>query len=218
MAYYNYDNNYNQRGFMGWLNSLPSVTKNILIVNVISFIGFLINEEMMLRLFALFVPTSPFFHIWQPVTYMFVHGGMWHILFNMYTLVMFGSVLERSIGTNKFLIFYFVSGLGAAATHILVSYLIGSPHMLVTPTVGASGAIYGILIGFAMFYPESRLTLLFPPVTLTAKVFVWIFVGIELFTGVTGTIDGVAHFAHLGGMLFGYLLLLYWRKTHQIWR
>ncbi len=139
-----------------------------------------------------------------------------HIFFNMYSLLMFGSALERTLGTQKYLIFYFVSGIGAALTHTLVMYFTGGAYYI--PTVGASGAIYGILIGFGMFYPDVRLTLIFPPITLTAKTFVWIFIALELFTGVTGTVDGIAHFAHLGGMLFGWLLLVYWRKTHKLWR
>ena len=166
------------------------------------------------------------FHPYQLVTHMFMHGGFWHILFNMYTLWMFGSVLERMIGERKYLIFYFVCGLGAVALHLGVEYLqaqtwlaSGSAGALQsyadlqrTPTVGASGAIYGVIIGYAMLFPESRLTLLFPPVTLSAKWMVIIFAAIELLTGVTGTAANVAHFAHLGGMLFGWLLITYWKK------
>lgn len=215
MAYYNYNNN-GGGGFMGWLNSLPEATKNILIINVLVFIATCINENLMVRLFAMFVPTSPFFHIWQPITYMFMHGGIWHILFNMYTLLMFGAVVERSIGTKKFTLFYFACGISAAIIHCIFQYVLGAAFLGI-PMVGASGAIYGILIAFSILYPETRLTLIFPPVTLKAKAFVWIFVGIELFTGVTGTIEGVAHFAHLGGMLCGFLLLTYWRKSGKLW-
>jgi len=215
MAYYNYSNN-GGGGIMGWFRSLPDATKNIFIINVLVFIATYINETRMVMLFAMFVPTSPYFHVWQPITYMFMHGGIFHILFNMYTLLMFGAPLERALGTKKFTIFYFVCGIGAAIIHAGVQYLLGSAYLGI-PMVGASGAIYGILIGFAMFYPETRLTLIFPPVTLKAKSFVWIFVGIELFTGVTGTVEGVAHFAHLGGMLFGFLLLQYWKKSGKLW-
>ncbi len=201
----------------------PAV-KHILAINVVMFLATLLNENFMIAKFALFMPTSQFFHIWQPITYMFMHGGVWHLFFNMYTLVMFGTALERTIGTKKFLVFYFITGLGAAALHMATQYAMVSAGLqpvlraLLTPTLGASGAIYGILIGYAMFYPESELTLLFPPVTLTAKWLVIIFAGIELFTGVTGTAEGVAHFAHLGGMLFGWLLIRYWRRTGKIWR
>jgi membrane associated rhomboid family serine protease len=160
---------------------------------------------------------------------MFMHGGFWHILFNMYTLWMFGSVLERMIGEKKFLIFYFVCGLGAVALHTGVEFLQAQGYMAamadgsstaaqsyamlkMTPTLGASGAIYGVIIGYAMLFPESRLTLLFPPVTLSAKWMVIIFAVAELLFGITGTAVSVAHFAHLGGMLFGWLLIKYWRK------
>ena len=160
---------------------------------------------------------------------MFMHGGFWHIFFNMYTLVMFGTVVERYLGPKKFLLFYFVCGLGAAALHMGVQFLqmqsfmdsvaLGHPGAMqnitairMTPTVGASGAIYGLLIGYAMLFPESRMTLLFPPVTLSAKWMVVAFAVIELVTGVSGVNSGVAHFAHLGGMLIGYLLILMWRK------
>jgi membrane associated rhomboid family serine protease len=143
----------------------------------------------------------------------------------MYTLVMFGMVVERALGTKKFLILYFVTGLGAAALHTGVEWLTAhgaDPATLYdlyrTPMVGASGAIYGVLVAFAMLYPEARMTLIFPPVTLDAKWMVIIFVGIELLTGITGTQVGIAHFAHLGGALFGFLLILYWRKRGELWR
>jgi len=223
--YYYY--NQEKRGFMA---NVPTVTRNIIIINIIFFGATLINQNFMTRAFALFYPGSQYFRIWQPVTHMFMHGGFWHILFNMYTLWMFGSVLERMIGERKFLIFYFVCGLGAAALHTGVQWIeaqslmsaLGNGSMTAAtsyaqlksiPTVGASGAIYGVIIGYAMLFPQTRLTLLFPPVTLSARWMVIIFAAIELITGVTGTAVGVAHFAHLGGMLFGWLLIRYWRKN-----
>ena len=225
MAYYYYDNG--RRG--GFLSSLPPVTRNLIIINVIVFVASLLNQNFMIGNFALFYPTSPYFHWWQVVTHMFMHGGFWHIFFNMYTLFIFGIVLERIIGSKKFLLFYFVCGLGAVALHLGVEYLqiqsyiqgaaLGNTAAIqniqaikMTPTVGASGAIYGVLMGYAMLFPESRMTLLFPPVTLSAKWMVGIFAAIELFTGMTGTAPGIAHFAHLGGMLFAWLLILWWRK------
>mgnify|MGYP002624068126 CR=1 FL=1 len=214
--------------------NIPPVTLNILIVNIIFFAATLINEDFMVGTFGLFYPTSRYFRWWQPLTHMFMHGGFWHILFNMYTMVIFGSVVERVLGTKKYLIYYFVCGLGAAALHMAVQALQVSAlsadvasgvssavqsyyDILRTPTVGASGAIYGLLLGYAFLYPDNKLTLLFPPVTLSAKWMVLIFLGIELLTGVTGTLDGVAHFAHLGGALFGWLLMLWWRyeATHR---
>ncbi|MBO7574236.1 MAG: rhomboid family intramembrane serine protease [Bacteroidales bacterium] len=227
MAYYYYGNDGGRRG--GFLSSLPPVTKNLIIVNVIVFLASLLNENFMIGTFALFYPTSQYFHWWQVVTHMFMHGGFWHIFFNMYTLLIFGCVVERIIGSKKFLLFYFICGLGAVALHLGVEYLQMQSYMqgaalgnataiqniaLIknTPTVGASGAIYGVLMGYAMLFPESRMTLLFPPVTLSAKWMVAIFAAIELFTGVTGLSAGIAHFAHLGGMLIGWLMILSWRK------
>ena len=215
-----------------FLERIPPVTRSLLIVNVIMFVATLINEDFMIRTFAMFYPTSPLFRWWQPLTHMFMHGGWWHILFNMYTLVMFGMVVERALGTKKFLILYFVTGLGAVALHTGVEWLdihrlAASTDMsaqasvidiLRTPMVGASGAIYGVLVAFAMLYPEARMTLIFPPVTLDAKWMVAIFIGIELLTGITGTQVGIAHFAHLGGALFGFLLVWYWRKRGELWR
>ena len=226
MAYYYSGGN---GGGGGFLASIPTVTKNLILINVIIFVATLINQEFMVGTFALFYPTSPFFHWWQVVTHMFMHGGFWHIFFNMYTLLMFGGVVERIIGPKKFLLFYFICGLGAVALHLGVEYLQmqaymdgaaqGSARALqnievikMTPTVGASGAIYGVLMGYAMLFPESRMTLLFPPVTLSAKWMVVAFAVIELLTGVTGLASGIAHFAHLGGMLIGWLMILWWRR------
>jgi membrane associated rhomboid family serine protease len=209
-----------------FLERIPPVTRSILIVNVIMFVATLINEHFMVGTFAMFYPASPLFRWWQPLTHMFMHGGFWHILFNMYTLVMFGMVVERVLGTNKFLILYFVTGFGAVALHTGVEWLqvqsLTDSAALIdlyrTPMVGASGAIYGVLVAFAMLYPEARMTLIFPPVTLDAKWMVTIFIVIELLTGITGTQVGIAHFAHLGGALFGFLLILYWRKRGKLWR
>ena len=228
MSYYSYEN----RG--GFMSNVPVAVKNIIIINVLVMIMTALNENFMDEKFALFYPTSPFFHWWQPLTHMFMHGGFWHLFFNMYTLWIFGSVLERVWGTKKFLIFYFVTGLGAALIHTGVEWLqmqnwiseaaAGSYaaqmsiHTLkMTPTVGASGAIYGVLMGYAMLYPDSVLTLIFPPISLKAKWFVLIFAAIELLTGVTGTGGGIAHFAHLGGLIFGFLLIWYWKKKRMLY-
>lgn len=220
MSYYYQEN---RRGF---LSNVPPVTKNLIIINVLVFVATIINENFMIGTFGLFYPTSPYFRWWQVITHMFMHGGFWHILFNMYTLFIFGVVVERIIGSKKFLLFYFVCGLGAAALQMGTQYLEVQAFMnsdsqtalqsLIdlkrTPTVGASGAIYGVLIGYAMLFPQSKMTLLFPPVTLSAKWMVIVFAVIELFTGVVGFADGVAHFAHLGGMLIGWLLIRFWRR------
>ena len=215
-----------------FLERIPPVTRTILCINVIMFVATLLNEKFMIRTFAMFYPGYALFRWWQPLTHLFMHGGWWHILFNMYTLVMFGMVVERALGTKKFLILYFVTGLGAVALHTGVEWLdihrlaaSASPtaqadilDILRSPMVGASGAIYGVLVAFAMLYPEARMTLIFPPVTLDAKWMVIVFVGIELLTGITGTQVHIAHFAHLGGALFGFLLVWYWRKRGELWR
>lgn len=228
MSYYSYEN----RG--GFLSSIPVATRNIIVINVLVWIMCYLNKGFMYETFSLFYPTSPFFHWWQPVTHMFMHGGFWHLFFNMYTLYMFGRVLEDRWGARKFLIFYFVTGLGAALVHTGVEWIQmqswmsqvaeGSMaaqakiHALkMTPTVGASGAIYGILMGFAMLYPDVRMGLIFPPVYMKAKWFVLIFGAIELLTGITGVGGGIAHFAHLGGLIFGYLLIMYWKKKHTLY-
>ena len=233
MSYYSYNNG------GGFLSSIPPAIKNIIIINVLVMIMTALNEQDMIANFALFYPTSPFFKPWQIITHMFMHGGFWHIFFNMYTLFIFGTVLERIWGTKKFLVFYFVTGIGAALLHTGVQFIEAQVYMSqiadgsqqaaaayqalkYTPTVGASGAIYGVLMGYAMLFPDSVLTLVFPPVSLKAKWFVIIFAVIELFTGIFSTSirsvgGGVAHFAHLGGMLFGWLLILYWKKKRRMY-
>ena len=221
MGYY-YDNGNN------FISQIPTVTKNLVAINILMFIATLVNENFMVANFAMFYPASPFFKPWQILTHMFMHGGFWHIFFNMYSLLMFGSILERSLGPKKYLIFYFMTGLGAVALHTGVEWLQARvfiangiaqayQQLLVTPTLGASGAIYGVLIGFAMLYPQARLTLIFPPIPMTAKWLVIIFAAIELFSGINGIQDGVAHFAHLGGMLFGWLLIRWWRKHGKLY-
>lgn len=227
-------NSYNNGGRRGLFSSVPAAVRNIIFINALVMVMTMLNQEFMYEHFALFYPTSPFFHWWQPLTHMFMHGGFWHLFFNMYTLYIFGSILERVWGARKFLIFYFVTGLGAALVHTGVEWLqmhhwIGqaaegsiaaqaSIHALkMTPTVGASGAIYGVLMGYAMLYPDSILTLIFPPVSLKAKWFVLIFAAIELLTGITGTGGGIAHFAHLGGLIFGFILIRFWKKRRTLY-
>lgn len=221
MGYY-YDNGNN------FISQIPTVTKNLVAINILMFIATLVNENFMVANFAMFYPASPFFKPWQILTHMFMHGGFWHIFFNMYSLLMFGSILERSLGPKKYLIFYFVTGLGAVALHTGVEWLQARvfiangiaqayQQLLMTPTLGASGAIYGVLIGFAMLYPQARLILIFPPIPVKAKWLVIIFAAIELVFGINGIQGGVAHFAHLGGMLFGWLLIRWWRKHGKLY-
>ena len=205
-----------------FLENIPVVTRNLLYLNVILFVATLINEDFMIGTFAMFYPESPYFRWWQPLTHMFMHGGFWHILFNMYTLVMFGSVVERALGTKDYIIFYLITGLGAVALHtgvewLEITYLGGSlAAAMVTPMVGASGAIYGVLVAFAMLYPNARMTLIFPPITLDAKWWVGIFVALELLLGITGSQVSIAHFAHLGGALFGFLMIRHWKRKGSL--
>lgn len=247
MSFFSNDN-YGRGGFM---SNVPVAVRNIIIVNVVIMIATFAKEAIMVEKFALWYPASPFFEWWQPVTHLFMHGGFFHLFFNMYTLFIFGSVLERVWGPKKFLIFYFVTGIGAALVHMGVQWMEYSNALeaagltaaeaaddvagiaaqvkagaiwvpswsatLFTPTVGASGAIYGVLMGYAMLYPNSLLRLIFPPVTLKAKWFVLIFAGLELMLGMSLPGSSVAHFAHLGGLIFGFLLIMYWKNRRQLY-
>lgn len=218
---------------------------NLLIANVVVFVAMMLFESSMIR-FQLFTvdlrsgaqqwwndlidinalgdPTwsQAKFHIWQPLTYMFMHGGFSHLFFNMFSLWMFGRTLELELGAKRFLTYYIVCGVGAALFQMGVAQIdlahleIGSRawiQYMATPTVGASGAIFGLLLAFGLLHPNAMISLIFPPITLKAKWFVVIYGALELLLGVSGTMDNVAHFAHLGGMFWGWLLLLWWR--HQ---
>ena len=208
MSYY-YDNG--SRG--GFMSNVPKAVKHIILINVLMLVLTYLNNPLMSKWFAL-NPITFLWKPWQLVTYMFMHGGLGHLFFNMYTLFIFGSVLENVWGTRKFLTFYFVTGIGAALVNIGVQYLTGSFAL----TVGASGAIYGILMGYAMLYPDSMLTLIFPPVSMKAKWFVLIFAGIELLLGISNNpADNVAHFAHLGGLVFAFLLIMFCKKKHRLY-
>lgn len=213
---------------------MPVAVKNLIIMNVLVYVLTLLTNDFMYEKFSLFYVKSPFFHWWQIVTHMFMHGGFFHLFFNMFSLFMFGCVLERVWGPRKFLVFYFVTGIGAALLHMGVMSVEaihyqqlasqGAPAamkqymaLLGTPTVGASGAIYGVLLGYAMLFPDNVLQLVFPPVALKAKWFVVIFAAIEFFAGISGTSMNIAHFAHLGGMLFGWILIMYWKKNNRLY-
>lgn len=226
MSYYN-----DRPGFLDRLfaNVSPAV-KNLIIINAIMLLAtYIIGRTPMYKALALFSFGSPFFKPWQMVTHMFMHGGFWHFFFNMYTLAVFGTVLENIWGSRKFLVFYFVTGLGAALCHNLVLHLQISQLMaggsaqaafslMNVPTLGASGAIYGVLLGFAMLYPDAQLRLLFLPFfPLKAKWLAVAFGVIELLTGIGASGDGIAHFAHLGGMLFAWLLIRIWRKGNRLY-
>lgn len=237
------------------MNTIPTVTKNLLAINVLMFLALLVAERQGVDLNAilgLHLFMSEDFSFYQLVTYMFMHGSITHLFFNMFALYMFGRTLEYMWGARRFLVFYLVAGVGAA----LVQEAIGvmryysvvdgmTPHdvelvlsygldalregknfvnpsmaslnlVLNSTTVGASGAIYAILLGFGMLFPNEQMFVFPIPFPIKAKYFVLGYAVIELYLGVSGSADGVAHFAHLGGMLFGLLLILYWRKKGRI--
>jgi membrane associated rhomboid family serine protease len=185
---------------------LPPVTQSLIIANVAVFLLEMAGGAPLMQWFALWPGDN--FMPWQIVSYAFLHGGVGHIFFNMLGLYMFGSDIERLFGSRFYLAYYFASVIAAALCHLLVTGLMGSPPV---PTVGASGGIYGLLLAFGWYFPQRRVVLLFPPIPMQARTFVVVFGALELFLGVTGTVAGVAHFAHLGGMLGGWLMIEYRR-------
>jgi membrane associated rhomboid family serine protease len=257
----------------------PTV-KNLIIINVIMFLGTWAvesyNQVDLNRVLGLYFFKSENFHVFQYISYMFMHGGFLHLFFNMYALFMFGTILEQVWGSKRFLIFYFVTGVGAALVHTLVNYIeyipmvndahafmntpspelfsafikeyVNEPNRQVfdfinqwsenpentqfissatemitnhlqivinTPTVGASGAVFGILLGFGMLFPNTELMLLFPPIPIKAKYLVLIYGGLELFLAIKQPGSQIAHFAHLGGMLFGFIMIKMWDKDRK---
>ncbi|NML43363.1 rhomboid family intramembrane serine protease [Ramlibacter sp. G-1-2-2] len=186
---------------------MPQLTQSILIANVVVFLLQQVLGDGFTSLLALWPLGSGRFMPWQLVTYAFVHASLTHIAFNMWGLWMFGSELERVWGPRRMAVFYGASVLAAAFAQLAVSALLGN----YAPTVGASGGLFGLLVGFAMLFPERRIVLLIPPIPMPAKVFVFVYGAIELVLGVTGTASGVAHFAHLGGIAGGWLVIRYWR-------
>lgn len=185
---------------------IPPVTRNLMLICTAVF---MLQQIVPVTdaVFALWPLGSGRFLPWQVLSYAFLHGGVGHLFFNMLGLWMFGAELERIWGTKRFIHFYAASVLAAALCQLLVNALLGSRF----PTVGASGGLFGLLLAFGMMFPNRIIMPLFPPIPMKAKVFVAVFGGLELFFGVTGTQSGVAHFAHLGGMLGGFLMIRYWR-------
>ncbi len=203
------------------LNNLTDVVKNLLIINVLFYLVTMQDHQSLLGFdLVAYYPTSRLFHAYQVVTHMFMHASPMHIFFNMYGLVLLGPPLEQRMGKEKFLFYYLFAGLGSIALYYFVKYVelnyLGYNVSINTPMLGASGAIFGILAGFGTLFPNIRLQLIFPPIAFKAKWFVLIYAGIELYLGLSGRQPGVAHFAHLGGALFGFLLLMYWRKKRLI--
>tara|TARA_B100000809_G_scaffold266932_1_gene333239 strand:+ start:26737 stop:27462 length:726 start_codon:yes stop_codon:yes gene_type:complete len=237
------------------MGRLTESIKHLIIINVILFIApQLFKGFDMQSLFALHFPENPEFGFWQYLTHLFMHGGFYHLLFNMYGLWAFGTPLEQMWGRNKFLFFYFSAGLGAGIIYTLVNYfqfngiyeqliaqglteidiqslldtgryntgLINLPSETLSefyslyhsPAVGASGAIYGVLVAYGVSFPESKLALIFLPVPIAAKYFIPVMILGDLFFGVTSySIGNIAHFAHIGGALIGFIIAWYWKQN-----
>jgi membrane associated rhomboid family serine protease len=214
-------------------NQTPPVVLNLMIANAVVFLAtMLFDDNVLYGNFALFnvdfrcigQEGMTLFRPWQLFTYMFMHGGFSHLFFNMFSLWMFGRTLEMQMGWKRFLIYYIVCGVGAALFQMAIAQIdlahldIGSfmwMRYMQTPTVGASGAIFGLLLAFGMLYPDAIISLIFPPISMKAKWFVIVYGVLELLLGVSGTMSGVAHFAHLGGMFWGWLLLLLWQRMDR---
>jgi membrane associated rhomboid family serine protease len=188
---------------------MPALTQALIITNVVAFLLQQLLGGAFTEWFALWPLSSGLFMPWQLVSYAFLHGGLTHIAFNMFGLWMFGGELELVWGTRRLAAFYAVSVLAAGVMQLLVTSALGST----APTVGASGGLFGLMLGFAMVFPQRTITPLLPPIPMPAWLFVTLYGLIELTLGVTGTASGVAHFAHLGGLLGGWLVIRYWR--HQ---
>jgi membrane associated rhomboid family serine protease len=188
---------------------LPPVTRAIILINIVVFLLQQVAGGLLLQLFALWPPGDELFQPWQLVTYSFLHQGIAHIFFNMFALYMFGGPLEQSLmGSRRFAIYYLVCVISAAATELVVENATGAGEAV----LGASGGVFGLLLAFGWFYPRQRLLLIFPlPIPMPAWLFVTLYGAVELVLGVTGAEAGVAHFAHLGGMLGGAVSILYWR-------
>lgn len=237
------------RGFF----DLPPVVKNIIMLNILMLLATFAAKQVLgidlNGVLGIYFPRSEQFMPIQIITHMFMHGGFWHLFFNMYALYIFGQVLENVWGPKRFFIYYIVTGLGAALIHeSVIAYqyaqlaqnlspeslqtvleegtklfkqgqgfadgdMLDLQMLLNTPTVGASGAIFGVLLAFGVLFPNTQLMLLFPPIPVRAKYLVAFYGALELYLAFSQPGSNIAHFAHLGGMLFGYLLIRYWRKT-----
>ena len=219
------------------MNNLPPVTKNLLIINILCFFGYQVAKKYGIDLndtLGLHFFLASDFNLAQLVTYMFMHANFQHIFFNMFAVWMFGRTLEHVLGSKRFLTYYMVCGIGAGLVQELVQYILYAMELshydsvntglAIVPmaeflnmmtTVGASGAVYGILLAFGMLFPESKMFVFPLPFPIKAKFFVIGYAVIELFSGFGSSGDGIAHFAHLGGMIFGFLLIMYWRKKNR---
>ncbi|MFZ5551994.1 MAG: rhomboid family intramembrane serine protease [Bacteroidota bacterium] len=237
-----------------FFRNIPPVVKNLLIINILMFVATIAIQDTDLRnILGLYNFKSPLFEPYQLVTYMFMHGDFTHLLFNMFSLVMFGSILEQVWGPKRFLMFYFITGIGAVFLYQAVAYfeyaqavqqigqsaieninaqivdpsfngsvkILGDAELayarsIAIPLVGASGALFGIMIAFGVLFPNTELMLIFFPVPIKAKYFIPGMILLELYLGVMQFAgDNVAHFAHLGGALIGYILMKLWQKDRK---
>jgi membrane associated rhomboid family serine protease len=200
--------NFNNRGSI--LGSLPQVTKMILLTNVILFVLDFLMGHRIIEYLALYSLHTQIFRPYQLITHMFLHGNLGHIFFNMLGLYMFGKVLESVLGSKRFFILYFLSGIGAALLQFSIYYFQGADAQM----IGASGAVFGILAAFAMLFPNVELMLFIIPIPIKAKYLVPIYAVFELFFGIASFKgDNIAHFAHIGGALVGFILIKYWKKN-----
>src|SRR5688572_21345616 len=184
------------------------VTQVLLVANVLAYLLMTASGLPILEWFALWPPSgfTSLFEPWQIVSSSFLHGGVAHIVFNMFALYPFGGPIERLFGSRFYALYYFACVVSAAICHLVVTSWMGGPPV---PTVGASGGVYGLLLAYGLYFPHHRVMLLIPPIPMNARTLVVVFAALELFFGVTGTAAGVAHFAHLGGMLGGWLMIEY---------
>lgn len=219
--------------------NMPPVTKNIIIINALFFLAMYVTPRYgidLTQMMGLHFFLASDFKIYQLLTYMFMHGNFAHILFNMFAVWMFGRIVESAWGSRRFLIYYLICGIGAGLFQEIAQYIdyaasgmsaydsvnIGTAiipmdtYLNMLTTVGASGAVYGILLAFGLSYPEERLFIIPIPIPIKAKYFVIGYAVIELVSGLSSSNDGVAHFAHLGGMVIGFLLILYWTKQNSM--
>jgi len=197
---------------------MPPVTTSLIVANVAMFLLFSSTGDLLSPLALWPLGAAQYVGIgfapWQLVTYAFLHGSMLHLLFNMFALYMFGGAMEQVFGSRRYLVYYAVCVVSAAFAQLLVAKLTGGFY----PTLGASGGVFGLLLAYGLYFPNNRVMLLFPPIPLPARVFVLVYAALELVMGVTGAQSGVAHFAHLGGMVGGFIMLRYWRGGGSTWR
>lgn len=197
--------------------ALPPATRTLILINVAVSVLQQLAPDVMERMFALWSPGNVHFEPWQLITYAFLHapwshGGWTHLFFNMFALFMFGGALERLFGRRRFVVFYLVCALTAALTQLMVQ----APAIAGEPVIGASGGVFGVLLAYAWYFPNQKLIVLPIPIPVSAWLLVTVYGLLELLFGVTGTMPGVAHFAHLGGMLGGALCILYFRSRRPV--